>query len=151
MDGLAPVWAKPPGVALIHLYIREEKMGLFNRKKSTNDELNSRWQEAYKANPHAYEKDGKVVLGLALTETADSLFPLSAEQQWAIKGKTIDLFFISMVSITKESVLGTIEYGEAMRRLRPYFLAVKDGWVLIRGLSLDEMEALFEGLPRDVV
>lgn len=125
-------------------------MGLFGKKTKEKD-LNTRWQEAYKANPHAYEKDGKVVLGLALTETTDSLFPLDAEKQWAIKGKTIDRFFISIVSITKENVLGTIEYGEAMKRLRPYFLAVKDGWALIRGLTLDEMEALFEGLPRNVV
>lgn len=126
-------------------------MGLFNKKKNTIDELNARWEDAYKANPHAYEKDGRVVLGLALTEDTDSVFPLAAEQQWAIKGKTIDLFFISLVSITKDSVLGTIEYGEAMKRLKPYFLAEKDGWALIRGLTLDEMEALFEGLPRDVI
>ncbi len=125
-------------------------MSLFG-KKSKEKDLNTRWQEAYKANPHAYEKDGRIVLGLALTETTDSLFPLAAEKQWAIKGKTIDLFFISMVSITKDSVLGTIEYGEAMKRLKPYFLAEKDGWVLIRGLSLNEMEALFEGLPRDIL
>lgn len=125
-------------------------MGLFGKKQKEKD-LNTLWQEAYKANPHVYEKDGKIVVGLALTETTDSLFPLAAEKQWAINGKKIDRFFISMVSITKDSVLGTIEYGEAMKRLEPYFLAQKDGWVLIRGLSLDEMEALFEGLPRDVV
>lgn len=125
-------------------------MGLFGKKQKEKD-LNTLWQEAYKANPHVYEKDGKIVVGLALTETTDSLFPLAAEKQWAINGKTIDLFFISMVSITKDSVLGTMGYGEAMKRLKPYFLAEKDGWVLIRGLSLDEMEALFEGLPRDIL
>ncbi|MDE6727412.1 MAG: DUF4299 domain-containing protein [Oscillospiraceae bacterium] len=127
-------------------------MGLFGRKlKDTGKDLNALWQEAYQANPHVYEKDGRVVVGFALTETADSLFPLVPEEQWAIKDKTIDLWFISMVSITKEGVLGTMEYHEAMKRLEPYFLVQKDGWVLIRGLSLDEMEALFEGLPRNVV
>lgn len=127
-------------------------MGLFGRKsKDTEKDLNTLWQEAYQANPRVYEKDGRVVVGLALTETADSLFPLVAEKQWAIEGKTIDLWFISMVSITKDSVLGTIEYHEAMKRLQPYFLTEKDGWTLIRGLSLKEMEALFDGLPRNVV
>ncbi len=128
-------------------------MGLFGRKKSknTDNDLNTLWQEAYRANPLVYEKDGRVVVGFALTETADSLFPLAAEKQWAIEGKTIDLWFISIVSITKEGVLGTMEYHEAMKRLKPYFLTEKDGWVLIRGLSLDEMDALFEGLPRDIV
>lgn len=126
-------------------------MGLFGKKKHINDELNAIWKEAYRANPHVYEKDGRIVVGLALTETADSLFPLIPEKQWAIEGKTIDLWFISMFSLTKDAVLGEIEYHEAMKRLEPYFLAEKDGWTLIRGLSLDEMEALFEGLPREIV
>lgn len=129
-------------------------MGLFGKKpKQADNDLNTRWQEAYRANPHVYEnrETGKIIVGLALTETTDSLFPLEAEKQWAIEGKTIDVWFISMVSITKYAVLGQIEYSEAMKRLKPYFLAEKDGWVLIRGLSLEEMEALFEGLPRDIV
>lgn len=127
-------------------------MGLFGKKtKDTGKGLNEIWQEAYRANPHVYEKDGRIVVGLALTETADSLFPLIPEKQWAIEGKTIDLWFISMFSLTKDAVLGEIEYHEAMKRLEPYFLAEKDGWVLIRGLLLDEMEALFDGLPRSVL
>lgn len=128
-------------------------MGLFGKKTNKADkDLNTRWQEAYRANPHVYERDdGKIIVGLALTETTDSLFPLDAEKQWAIKGKTIDIFIISMVSITKDAVLGQIEYSEAMKRLKPYFLAEKDGWTLIRGLSLAEMEALFEGLPREII
>ena len=123
-------------------------MGLFGKKKK---DLNAIWQEAYKANPRVYEKDGRVVVGFALTETADSLFPLEPEKQWAIKDVNIDLWCISMVSLTKEGILGTMDYHEAMKRLKPYFLAEKDGWVLIEGLSLEQMEALFEGLPRDVV
>ena len=123
-------------------------MGLFGKKKK---DLNAIWQEAYKANPRVYEKDGRVVVGFALTETADSLVPLEPEKQWAIKDVNIDLWFISMVSLTKEGILGTMDYHEAMKRLKPYFLAEKDGWVLIEGLSLEQMEALFEGLPRDVV
>lgn len=126
-------------------------MGLFGKKKNKNEDLNAIWQEAYRANPHVYEKDGRIVVGLALTETADSLFPLIPEKQWAIEGKTIDLWFISMFSLTKDAVLGEIEYHEAMKRLEPYFLAQKDGWTLIRGLSLAEMEALFDGLPRSVL
>ena len=127
-------------------------MSLFgNKQKQTSSDLVKRWQEAYRADPRVYEKDGRVVVGLALTETADSLFPLAAEKQWEIKDKTVDLWFISMVSLTKDSVVGTIEYSEAMKRLKPYFLAEKDGWVLIRGLTDAEMEALFEGLPRNVI
>lgn len=130
-------------------------MNLFgkNSKKPNNIEeaLIKCWQEAYRANPTAYEKDGKLLVGVALTETVISLFPISAEKQWEIKGKTVDTWFISIVSLTKDSVLGTIEYKEAMKRLAPYIIAMKDGWALIRGLKYEEMEALFEGLPRNVI
>lgn len=127
-------------------------MGLFGKKSKKPDiDLNKLWQEAYRANPHVYEKDGSVVVGLALTETTDSLFPLAAEKQWAIRDRAVDKWFISMVSLTRDSVIGTMEYHEAMNRLKPYFLAEKDGWVLIRGLTDAEMEALFEGLPRNVI
>ncbi len=38
-----------------------------------------------------------------------------------------------------------------MKRLEPYFLDVRNGWALIRGLTFDEMDALFEGLPREIL
>lgn len=117
----------------------------------SREELNARWKDAYQANPRVYEKDDTVIVAFALTETADSLFPLVPEEQWAIEGKTIDKWIISMVSLTKDEVLGQIEYHQAMERLKPYFLAEKDGWVLIRGLTLDEMESLFEGIPRSAL
>lgn len=126
-------------------------MGIFKKKTSTNDELNALWKDAYRANPRVYQKDDTVIVAFALTETADSLFPLVPEKQWAIEGKTIDKWIISMVSLTKDEVLGQIEYHQAMERLKPYFLAEKDGWVLIRGLTLDEMESMFEGIPRSAL
>lgn len=126
-------------------------MSIFGRKKNTSDELNTRWKEAYQANPRVYQKDDTVIVAFALTETADSLFPVVPEEQWKIEGKTIDKWIISIVSLTKDSVIGTMEYHEAIKRLEPYFLAQKDGWALIRGLTYEEMDALFEGLPRNVL
>ncbi|MCM1166671.1 MAG: hypothetical protein NC299_09435 [Lachnospiraceae bacterium] len=117
------------------------------------EELNERWQEAYTANPRVYEhEDGTIIVGFALTEDTDSLFPLAPEKQWAIEGKTIGKWIISIVSLTENgAVLGTMEYHRAMERLKPYFLADKDGWTLIAGLTHEQLEELFEGLPRNVV
>lgn len=110
------------------------------------------WQDAYRANPHVYEmEDGGLLVGFALTEDTDSLFPLVPEEHWAIEGKTINKWIISIVSITKDGVIGTIEYHEAIKRLEKHFLAEKDGWALIRALTLDELEELFDGLPRDAL
>lgn len=116
------------------------------------DDLNTRWQEAYRANPKPYlMEDDTLLVGFALTEDTDSLFPTAPEEHWQIEGKAIGKWIISIVSITKDSVLGTIEYHEAIKRLNKHFLAEKDGWALIEGLTLDELEELFDGLPRNAL
>lgn len=124
-------------------------MGLF--KKKEND-LNKRWKNAYEANSSLYRNDkGLIVVACALTEDTDSIFPLVPEEEWAMDGVEINKWIISIVSVTNADVIGQLEYHEAMRRLEPYFLDVRDGWALIRGLTLDEMDALFEGLPREIL
>lgn len=121
--------------------------------KEQNLDLNKRLQEAYQANPRVYEneRDGGIIVGFALTEDTDSLFPLVPEKQWELQGAAVEKWIISIVSITKDSVIGIMEYHEAIKRLEPYFLVQKDGWALIRGLTYEEMDALFEGLPRNVL
>ena len=136
-------------------------MGLFNFGKSKKetasvqntkqDDIAKRWQEAYEANPRAYEKDDSVLIGFALTEDTDSLFPLSPEKQWSLEGKTISQWMITMVSLTKDGIVGQMEYHEAMKRLQPYVIASGGDWVLIRGLTYEEMDGLFEGLTRELV
>ncbi|MBD5111582.1 MAG: DUF4299 domain-containing protein [Ruminococcaceae bacterium] len=129
-------------------------MGNSNEKEIPFEELNTRWQEAYQANPHVHtmDEDDSIIVSFALTEDTDSLFPVVPEEQWQIEGQNIDKWIISIVSITKDwSVIGIIEYHEAMNRLEKYFLAQKDGWALIRGLTYEELDALFEGLPRNAL
>ncbi len=124
-------------------------MGLF--KKKEND-LNKRWKNAYQPNSSLYRNDkGSIVVACALTEDTDSIFPLVPEEQWAMEGVEINKCIISIVSLTKEDVIGQLEYHEGMKRLEPYFLDVRNGWALIRGLTFDEMDALFEGLPREIL
>lgn len=148
-------------------------MGLFNFKKSKQEnpesdnkgadtnvsqafspnDIQKIWQEAYRANPRAYEKDGTVIIGFALTESADSLFPIEPEKEWAIDGVTIDKWIITVVSLTNPQggIIGQIEYHEAIKRLQPFVIAQSDNWILIRGMTHDELDKLFEGLPRQLV
>lgn len=83
----------------------------------------------------------------------DTLFPYYPEQQWALKDKKIDLWMISIVSLTnpKGGIIGQIEYHEAMKRLEPYIIASCNGWVLVRAMTHDELDNLFVGLPRTLV
>lgn len=111
-----------------------------------------RWRDAYRANPRIYEtEDGGLLVNFALTEDTDSIFPLAPEEHWAVAGKTINKWILSIVSITKDGVIGTIEYHKAIERLREHFLVEKDGWALIEGLNLNELEELFKGLPRNAL
>lgn len=123
-------------------------------KEDKMDELNKRWQEAYQANPRVYENEnGDLLVGFALTEDTDSLFPLYPEQQWAIEGKVIGSWIITMVSLTNPQggIIGQMEYHEAMKRLQPYIIASAENWALIRGMTHNELDSLFEGLPRKLI
>ena len=68
-----------------------KNMNFFKKKNSqtnsklTKPDIEKLLQEAYQANPKCYEKeDGTLLIGLALTEDTDSLFPIVPEEQWAI-------------------------------------------------------------------
>ena len=128
-------------------------MGLFG-KKPNKKEIEKRWQEAYRANPHVYEKDdGSILVSFALTEDTDSIFPLEPEKQWDIKGKEISLWMITMVSLTNPEggIIGQMEYHEAIKRLKPYMIASADNWTMIMAMTHKELDSLFEGLPRSLV
>lgn len=158
-DGVyLPFWGYDDDGELCELIVPMIDPDLFEGDNDDDDEgdddndLNARWKDAYRANPHVYEmEDGGLLVNFALTEDTDSLFPLVPEEHWAIEGKTINKWMISIVSITKDSVIGDIEYHEAIKRLEKHFLAEKDGWALIGALDLDELEELLDGLPRDAL
>ena len=132
-------------------------MNFFKKKNSqtnsklTKPDIEKLLQEAYPANPKCYEKeDGTLLIGLALTEDTDSLFPIVPEEQWAIEGKTISEWIITMVSLTNPQggIIGQMEYHEAIKRLEPFILMKKDNWALIRAMTHEELDSLFGNLPR---
>lgn len=92
-------------------------------------------------------------VGFALTEDTDSLFPVLPEKQWTIEGKTISKWIITIVSLTNPQggIIGEIEYHKAMERLQPFVIATRGDWVLIRAMSHNELDNLFDGLPRKLV
>ncbi len=135
-------------------------MGLFHFKKTeksktqghgadmNNQTIDRLVQEAYRANPRVYEKeDGTLLVGFALTEDTDSLFPIVPEKQWALEGKTISEWIITMVSLTNPQggVIGQIEYHDAIKRLEPFIITKIDNWALIRAMTHAELSSLLDG------
>lgn len=118
-----------------------------------NEEIYRRWEEAYRANPGVYEKkDGTLIVGFALTEDTDSIFSICPENglPQTQKGKPLANGLITMVSLTTQQggIIGQMKYHEAVKRLEPFFIARADNWALIRAMSHDELNGLFENSSR---
>ena len=101
------------------------------------------WSEAYEANPHVFElEDGGLLVSFTLTETVDTILPIAPETQYAIEGETISRWVIVFFSLSKDDNLGILEYHEALELLQPYIQETRGSNILVRGLSLEEMECI---------
>ncbi|MBQ9327030.1 MAG: DUF4299 family protein [Solobacterium sp.] len=113
-------------------------MGLFDKFKKKES---SPWDRAYKANPQFYAKDNGTPFGaFALREGTDTILPKVLN--YAVDGKAISDYRLMLVSTTKDNVLGDCEYFEALKRLESYVIDSNDHEVLVRGLSLEELETI---------
>lgn len=121
-------------------------MGLFDKFKKKE---NSSWDNAYKANPQFYTKDdGKPFGAFALTEGTETI--LQKSPNYAIDGNTITDYRLMLVSTTKDSIIGDIDYSTALSKLDSYKLDENDDSILIKGLSLEELEGLIKAESKGV-
>ena len=127
------------GNAVVHQHLLFE-MGADNSGDAAPDDM---WSQAYEANPHVFElENGGLMVSFTLSETVDTILPATPETLYEIEGETVSLWALTFVSLTKEENLGFLEYHEALQRLQPYILETRDDYLLIRGLSLAEMECV---------
>ncbi len=115
-------------------------MGLFDvfKKKEI-----SNWDNAYKANPSFYSKpDGSPFCAFALTEGTDTILPKAPH--YAVEGQEVKEYKLMLVSTTKEGILGDCDYFEAITRLDAYKAAEDNERLLVRGLSLNELEEVLK-------
>lgn len=125
------------GDAVVHQHLLFE----LGADHSADAEPEDAWSQAYEANPHAFElENGGLMVSFTLSETVDTILPAAPETLYEIEGEAISLWAVTFFSLTKEENLGFLEYRKAMQRLQPYILETKDHYILIRGLSLAEME-----------
>lgn len=59
---------------------------------------------------------------------------------YEIEEETISLWALVFFCLTKDENLGFLEYHKALKRLQPYILETRGDYVLIRGLSMAEVE-----------
>lgn len=117
---------------------RTDFMGLFNKKKKIDV-----WEDAYKAKPHFYKQsDGSVFGAMSLTEGVKTMFLKQPQIHFEVEGQRISQWRIALISTTNDSMIGQLDYGTCLKKLQPYILAEDSNFILVRGLTLDELKSL---------
>ena len=118
-------------------------MGLFSKFKK--EKTPADWSNAYTATPQFYEKpDGSPFGAIALTEGTETILPKMPQNKYAVDGKRVDDWKIVLVSTTKDSMIGDCDYQKALQKLEKYVLDSNENTILMKGLSLDELETVVE-------
>ena len=116
---------------------RTDFMGLFNKKKKIDV-----WDDAYKAKPHFYKQsDGSVFGAMSLTEGVKTMFLKQPQIHFEVEGQRISQWRIALISTTNDSMIGQMDYGTCLKKLQPYILAEDSNFILVRGLTLDELKS----------
>lgn len=116
-------------------------MGLFDKFKKEKPTVD--WSQAHAAEPKFYRgPDGAPFGAMALTEGAETILPKAPQGAYAVDGESVSQWRVVLISTTKDAVLGDCEYSLALEKLTPYILDAKDGSVLVKGLSLSELETV---------
>lgn len=122
-------------------YFYENDLDEYGENHSDDTEPDDMWSQAYEANPHVFELDnGGLMVSFTFSETVDTILPVAPETLYEIEGETISLWALTFVSLTKEENLGFLEYHKALKQLQPYIVETRGDHILVRGLSLAEME-----------
>ena len=113
-------------------------MGLFNKKKKIDV-----WEDAYTATPHFYKQsDGSVFGAMSLTEGVKTMFLKQPQIHFEVEGQRISQWRIALIDATNDSMIGDMDYFMALKKLQPYILAEDSNFILVRGLTLDELKSL---------
>ena len=123
--------------------IRTERlnMGLFDKIKGKRESVD--WSDAYNATPKFYGKpDGSPFGAIALTEGTKTILPKEPQSEYKVDGKPISEWKLVLVSTSKNTIIGDSDYFVAMKRIEQYSLDTNKNTILVKELSLAELESL---------
>ncbi|MCR5795601.1 MAG: DUF4241 domain-containing protein [Solobacterium sp.] len=108
-------------------------------------ENHERWEQAFKASPKAYKSpEGPLMMSFTLTENTDTILPMFPSTMYRVQGQTVRDIRIGFFSLSEDKVLGQLPYGDAAAVLGAYAVEARNPYVLIRGLSNDELHEVIE-------
>lgn len=116
-------------------------MGLFDKVKGKKEIVD--WSNAYVATPKFYGKpDGTPFGAIALTEGTETVLPKLPQNEYRVGGKVVSEWKLVLVSTTKDAIIRDIDYFTALKSVEKYSLDAKEESILVRGLTLSELESL---------
>lgn len=116
-------------------------MGLIDKLKRKKEIIN--WSKAFIATPKFYERpDGTIFGAVALTEGVETVLPKLPQNQYRVDGKEVSEWKLVLVSITKDTVIGEADYFTTLKDIEKISLDSKKDCILVKGLSLSELESL---------
>lgn len=118
-------------------------MGFFDKLKGKKETID--WSKAHTAKPRFYGKpNGSPFGAIALTEGTETILPQNPQKEYKVDGMMVSEWKIVLVSTTKDAVIGAVDYFSALKKLEKYTLAVDKDNILVKGLSLKELETLIK-------
>ena len=116
-------------------------MGLFDKLKGKKETAD--WSNAYIATPNFYGKPNGTPFGaIALTEGTKTVLPKAPQEKYLVDGKVVYEWKLVLVSTTKDTIIGDADYFMALKNIEKYALDSKEDSILVKGLSLSELECL---------
>ena len=116
-------------------------MGFFERLKAKKPAAD--WNDAYVAAPKFYRDASGSPFGvIALTEGTETVLPRNPQAEYRVDGKTVENWRMVLISTTKDAIVGDADYQTALRNAEKYALDRNQNSILVRGMSLSELEAL---------
>ena len=119
-------------------------MGLFNKK--SEKKRNSDWEGAHYAEPDLREK-----LSLfSLTNGEKTILPKNPQNEYQVNGKSVLDWKIIFIKKDENGCIGIghADYFSTLKKLEKFTLDSDESSILIRELTLEELESLIEVLPK---
>ncbi|WP_144667603.1 DUF4299 family protein [Campylobacter jejuni] len=105
--------------------------------------LQRRWEEAYEAMPKLYETPDELIINFTLSEDTDTILFKEPLENFELDDEDKEAKWrLSFFSISKDEPLGYLEYKEALEKLQDFSLIQSEERILIRAMSLEELESL---------
>ena len=116
-------------------------MGLFDKLKGKKENVD--WSDAYNATPKFYGKpDGSPFGAIALTEGTKTALPKKPQLEYKVNGQPVAEWKLVLVSTSKDTIIGDTDYFTALKKVEPYSLDTNKNAILVKELSLAELESL---------